>query len=297
MAAMVNRFNVQAAVQTVCEVAEQQFIKFDTAIILADRSNLLVHLSPSPVVARVATTTGTVRQGDTWLKREIAIASHLAIACAPVIPSSTVITLRLYHHNGLVLTFWEFVQELADPAEPTAVGRALRDCHSALIDFDDDLPIFDALSESEQIFAQLSSQGVFSPADAEMLQQANASIKTQFQQLQLPMQPIHGDSNFSNVLNTTQGVLWADWEDTFIAPIFWDLACLIAPSRVFGEHVEQADAALKSYGINIDTQVLDIFIEARAFQTILWNYVMGQQHPESWKRFEGRLQWFRQRQG
>jgi hypothetical protein len=64
-------FHVQTVVLTVCEVAQQQIIKFDTAIVLADHSNLLVHLHPTPVVARVATTTGTVRKGDAWLKREI----------------------------------------------------------------------------------------------------------------------------------------------------------------------------------------------------------------------------------
>lgn len=292
---MGNTFDVQAAVSTVCEVAQQQKMKFDTAIILADRSNLLVHLYPTPVVARVATTTGTVRKGDAWLKREIAIASHLAAAGAPVIPPSTVVYPGPYRHNGLVSSFWEFVQELDEPVNPTTAGKALRDCHEALINFDAELPVLDALSESEQIFSQLRSQGVFSSDDAEMLQQVNERLKTQFQQLDLPMQPVHGDSNPSNVLNTTRGVLWADWEDTFIAPIVWDIACFVASSRVFGKDVEQADAAIKGYGINIDDEVLDLFIEARTFQTLLWNYIIGQQHPDSLQRFEGRLQWFRER--
>jgi thiamine kinase-like enzyme len=292
-----NTFHVQAAVRTVCEVAQQQLIKFDTAIILADRSNLLVHLHPIPVVARVATTTGTVRKGNAWLKREIAIASHLAATGAPVIPSSTVVSPAPYHHNGLVLSFWEFVQELDEPVDPTTAGKALRECHEALVDFDGELPVLGALSESEQIFSQLRSEEVFAPADAEMLQQVNERLKINFQQLELPMQPIHSDSNTSNVLNTTRGVLWADWEDTFIAPIVWDIACLVASSRVFGKDVEQANKALKGYGVKIDDEVLDLFIEARTFQTVLWNYIIGQQHPDSLRRFEGRLQWFREREG
>ncbi|GAB1544146.1 aminoglycoside phosphotransferase family protein [Scytonema sp. NUACC21] len=292
-----DRFHVQAALRTVCEVAQQQRLTFDTAIVLADRSNLLVHLRPTPVVARVATTTGTVRKGDAWLKREIAVASHLAAAGAPVVPPSTVVSPGPYHHNGLVLSFWEFVQELDAPVDPIAAGWALRQCHEALVDFKDELPVLDALSESERIFCQLQSERVFSPADADMLQQVQERIKTKFQQLELPMQPVHGDSNLSNVLNTTRGVLWADWEDTFIAPTLWDIACLAASSRVFGSDTERVNAALKGYGLRIDDEILDLFIEARTFQTVLWNYIIGQQHPDHLERFEGRLQWFRQREG
>jgi hypothetical protein len=290
-----NAFHVQAAVLTVYEVAQQQTIKFDAAIVLADHSNLLVHLRPTSVVARVATMTGTVRKGDTWLKREIAIASHLTAAGAPVIPPSRVVSPGPYHHNGLVLSFWEFVQELDEPVDTTTAGKALRECHEAVVDFDGELPVLDALSESEQIFSQLCSEGVFSLADAEMLQKVNERLKTQFLQLELPMQPVHGDSNPSNVLNTTRGVLWADWEDTFIAPIVWDIACFVASSRVFGKDVEQANAALNGYGIKIDDEVLDLYIEARTFQTLLWNYIIGQEHPSSLQRFEGRLRWFRER--
>src|SRR5918998_2864754 len=36
-------------------------------VVLRDGSNLLVHLRPAQVVARVATATATVRAGDAWL--------------------------------------------------------------------------------------------------------------------------------------------------------------------------------------------------------------------------------------
>ncbi|OUL36981.1 hypothetical protein BV372_05020 [Nostoc sp. T09] len=199
----------------------------------------------------------------------VAIASHQAAVGAPVIPPSTVVSPGPYHHKGLVLSFWEFVQELDEPVNPTTAGKALRECHEALVDFDGELPVLDALSESEPIFSQLRSQGVFSPADADMLLQVNERLKTKFPQLELPMQPVHGDSNPSNVLNTIRGVLWADWEDTFIAPIVWDIACFVASSRVFGKDVERANAALNGYRMKIDDRVLDLFIEARTFQTLL----------------------------
>ncbi|WP_341530385.1 hypothetical protein [Nostoc sp. UHCC 0302] len=38
-----------------------------------------------------------------------------------------------------------------------------------------------------------------------------------------------------------------------------------------------------------------MFIEARTIQTTLWNFIIGQQHPESLERLETRLQWLHTR--
>jgi hypothetical protein len=99
------------------------------------------------VVARVATTTGTVRQGDGWFAREVAVARHLAAAGAPIIPPSTAIEPGPHQHEGLVLSFWEFVEISDEPFDPFLAGRALRSCHEALIDFSGDLPILALITE------------------------------------------------------------------------------------------------------------------------------------------------------
>jgi hypothetical protein len=64
-------------------VAAKQGLRCDEPEILRDASNLLVLLRPAPVVARITTVTSTVRHGDAWLAREVAMASHLAAAGAP----------------------------------------------------------------------------------------------------------------------------------------------------------------------------------------------------------------------
>ncbi|MCC5637687.1 aminoglycoside phosphotransferase family protein [Nostoc sp. CHAB 5844] len=283
------------AINAACEVAKQQGLKFDEAVVLQDRSNLVVHLRPAPVVARIATTTGTVRFGDTWFAQEVAVASYLTAAGAPVVSPTNLIQPVPHQHNGLVLSFWDFVEEINELPDATITGLALRECHEALLDFEGELTVLDPLSESENMLFSLISQGAFSPRDSQMLQAVNHKLKSRFQQLQLPMQPLHGDSNFSNVLNTTRGVLWTDWEDTFIGHIAWDIACLIASSHVFGTDIERAAAALIGYGLAIDNDLLDLFLEARNFQTALWNFIIGQKNPQSLERLEGRLRWFRQR--
>jgi thiamine kinase-like enzyme len=286
---------LQKAVRAACEIAEINSISFDKVIILSNYSNVIIHLHPTSVVARVATTTGTVRKGDRWLKREVAITNYLAANGAPIIPPSLQLPPGPYEHNGLILSFWEFVEVLQQPPDPVAVGRALRSCHEVLSNFQGDLTVLEPFEESQQILAQLISEKVFSASDAEMLVRICHRVNNQIKQIQAPMQALHGDANFSNVLNTTRGVLWGDWEDTFIGPVAWDLACLIARARVFGTDIEQVNAALKGYGINIDAVLLDLLVEARTFQTALWNYIIGQHDPQSLERLKARLQWFRER--
>ncbi|BDA66897.1 hypothetical protein CAL7716_010630 [Calothrix sp. PCC 7716] len=289
-----NLNSLQNAINAVYEIAENNGISFGKPIILSNQSNIIIHLYPTSVVARVATTTGTVREGDAWLKREVAVSTYLAENGAPIIPPSTQLPPGTYEHNGLILSFWEFVEVVKEPVDPFIAGRTLRHCHEVLCNFQGDLSLLDPLEESQRILPELIKQKAFSNDDASML--ISICQRLNNKQIQAPMQPLHGDANFSNVLNTTRGVLWADWEDTFIGPVAWDLACLVARARVFGTEIEQANAALKGYGTNIDEGLLDLLVEARTFQTLLWNYIIGQHDPQSLERLNARLQWFRERQ-
>lgn len=290
-----DKSRLENSINAACEVARQQGLKFDEAVVLQDRSNLVIHLRPAPVVARIATTTGTVRLGDAWFATEVAVASYLAAAGAPVIAPTNLIPPGPHQHNGLVLSFWEFVEQVDELPDATIAGFALRQCHEALVEFVGELTVLAPLSESEQMLCTLISQESFSFSDSQMLQAVNHNLKSRFEQLQLPMQPLHGDSNFSNVLNTTRGVLWIDWEDTFIGHIAWDIACLVASSYVFKTDIERAEDALTGYGLSIDKELLNLFIEARTFQTALWNFIIGQHHPESLERLEIKLQWLHAR--
>ncbi len=74
---------LQLAIRAASEVAEAQGLSFDRAIVLRHRSNTIVHLYPTSVVTRVATTTGTVRQGGAWLAHEVAVSRHLVDVDAP----------------------------------------------------------------------------------------------------------------------------------------------------------------------------------------------------------------------
>ncbi|WP_341528347.1 aminoglycoside phosphotransferase family protein [Nostoc sp. UHCC 0302] len=283
---------LQLAIRAASEVAEEQRLSFDRAIALRHRSNTIVHLYPTSVVARVATTTSAVRQGEAWLAREVAVARHLVDVGAPAIAPSPEIEPGPHQHLGLVLSFWEFVEELDEPIDPYAAGRALRICHEALENFQGDLPRLGGIEEAEQILSRLSAEAALPTSDIDMLYQV--SQRSQRELSQLPMQPLHGDAHLRNVLNTKRGLLWGDWEDTFMGPIGWDLACLLASSRIFGTDIDKATAAFNGYNPSIKDEHLDLCIEARAFCVLVWAIIINQQQPlpERDEGIQTRLSWF-----
>jgi hypothetical protein len=77
-------------------------------IVLADGANVVVYLSPSPVVAKVAASTPAVRPDvSAWLQRELDVASYLARAgVAAVAPSREVPATVCEQLRRLHLTVW-----------------------------------------------------------------------------------------------------------------------------------------------------------------------------------------------
>ena len=103
-------------------------------------SSLIVHLRPRPVVARVALKTAAVRDGDAWYAREVAVTTFLERAGAPVLAPTDLVAPGPHHRDGLVLTFWPYVEPCPTRVDPEQAGRGLRACHEALEDFTGPLP-------------------------------------------------------------------------------------------------------------------------------------------------------------
>jgi hypothetical protein len=101
-------------------------------------SNTLVHLKPSPLVARVMTATA-VLHGDveTWFESEVAVGVFAAAHGAPIVPPSDLLAPGPYHHDGLWMTIWTFVEHDPPGRSPDAhdVGHSLRTLHAVLSGF------------------------------------------------------------------------------------------------------------------------------------------------------------------
>src|ERR1700722_5763834 len=258
----------------VSAIAAEEGLRFAEPKILRDRGNLLVHLAPAPVVARVAPLTGTRRAGEDWLQREVAVARFLAGVGAPVVAPSAEIDPGPHTHEGISLSFWDYVEETAAPLDAAEAGRRLRVCHELLAGYDGgELEPLGTLTEAERWLDELAAEGRLDADSAVRLRSDAAEARRRIEALGLPMQAVHGDAHLDNAINTATGPLWNDWEDTCLAPPALDLGCMEAASSVWGDDPEPVAAALAAYG-EIDAVALAAFVAARRFQGTVWSELL-----------------------
>ncbi|MDA0181558.1 aminoglycoside phosphotransferase family protein [Solirubrobacter phytolaccae] len=240
-------------------------LKVEDPIILRDQLNVLVHLRPAPVVARVAGTITRARRGTTWQERELSVAGHLARAGAPVVAPSAELPPGPHVHNGRVLSFWDYAPP-ADAVDPAAAGEALAQCHEALRSYGGSLPLLGTITEAEAVLARLAAEETIDPDTATTLLLRIHELVPMLTELRSPVQPLHGDAHLGNVLG---GPLWNDWEDTCLGPVGWDAACLLA-----GRHGrERQEAAYAASRMGVDPGELNLWIEARSLQVTIWRWV------------------------
>jgi Ser/Thr protein kinase RdoA (MazF antagonist) len=206
--------------------------------VLRDVRTAVIHLRPSPVVARVAPASE-----DDVVRRQVAVTAHLAGRGAPVAAPWT--DAGPFRAGDRVVTLWEHVDHDAErPLDGFAAGVALREVHEALVGFGlDGLPVFPRLDEARRILTTLDPMLAESRDLAEMLDRAEERAG----RLDAPVQVVHGDAWLGNVLRTPTGPLWTDFELTCVGPRELDLTCNDTSARDRGR-TEEDDAFLAGYG-------------------------------------------------
>jgi hypothetical protein len=149
----------QRAVVAAQAVATDRGVFCGRATVVYSGSNVLVHLRPAPVVARVMT--GTVVLHDDpqrWLEREVSVLRFLASSGLAIAPSS-LIAPGPYKQDELWLTCWEWIahqRQTELPLDAESLGRVLRDLHDALSTFNGDLgDLLDVQEDIERLHRQL----------------------------------------------------------------------------------------------------------------------------------------------
>jgi hypothetical protein len=279
-------------IRAATEIAAAHGIFADRCDILQNGSTLVLRLTET-LVARVVTDRNGPRQGTEWFKRENAVAIHLAHHGAPVIPLHAELPPGPYEHLGFPMNFWQFVTAVDGTPEPQEIGRTLYQCHQLLRSFPDGLPELAIVTETIALLDDLERGSLFPMATLRLLEDrlvsAHAFLKN------LPMQALHGDAHYGNLMNTSEGLLWTDWEDTFLGPVEWDLASIIWNARILEEDHATADSILLAYqaaGGAVDPEALHHCLIARAAVMSAWYPILyPDPSPERQKKLQFRLDW------
>jgi hypothetical protein len=262
-------------------------------VVLADRSNLVLRLDPLPLVARVAMATSASRVGMDWLRREVEVSRWLgpALATQPAAHDA-----GPHELEGLVVSLWA-LEDVRGTAGGAEAGAALAACHTRLSTYDvTRLPRLGGWEEARRVHDRLGSSTIVRAADR--LRVARAWERAERTMEDAPrrsasMQAVHGDAHLGNALDTARGVLWTDWEDAFVGPVEWDLACLASRARLFGEEREAIAAAGEAYARHApftpDATLVDDLGLARNLQVIVWLALFAERQPELGVRVSARI--------
>lgn len=286
--------STESSIRAAIETAVAHGITPDRCEMLQEANTVVVRLTES-LVARVVRDSGGHRAGGAWFERESAVAIHLAQQGAPVIPMHPQIPPGPHEHLGHTLNFWQFVTITDVEPDPAEIGKTLFHCHRLLRGFEEPLPKLAIMHESLELLEKPAVHESFDGVDAEILR---VRLQSALESLEsASCQPLHGDAHSGNLLNTTDGLLWTDWEDTFSGPVEWDLASIIWNARILDNDTPVAEGILSAYrnsGGAIDDTVLDQCLVARAAVMSIWYPVLyPNPTPERSAKLQRRLAWLR----
>src|SRR6266571_1519587 len=176
------------AVDAALTVARSLGLPTDRARIVRDLTNVLVHLEPAPVVARVPITLARLRCHE-WFETELEVARFLAQEGAPIAPPAEDVDPGPHEQAGFAISFWRWIDHDPERLDPAAAGRALREVHEIFAAYPGDLPTCDRLEEVRRLLATL-------PASAEIEELCDFAERLP----PLPGRPVHGDAHLGNVL-------------------------------------------------------------------------------------------------
>ncbi|PWU16882.1 MAG: hypothetical protein C5B48_16705 [Candidatus Rokuibacteriota bacterium] len=264
-----------SALSAALAAAARHGLPCDDARVLRDVTNLLVHLRPAPVVARVPITLARLRSRD-WFLQEVELASFLSEGGAPVAPPAGGLDPGPHEQDGFLVSFWAYVDDDPRRFESAAAGRSLRALHEALTGYPGSLPSCDRLAEVRQLLSELEPSDLLPASDLAALRHLAAGMTSVS-----GGRPLHGDSHLRNILWSPQGPLWTDLENACTGPVEYDLACLSwrgAPGT---------DRALAAYG-DFDGGTLDRMAPHLALFLAAWTVILVERVPSAGGRAEAR---------
>jgi hypothetical protein len=259
---------VERAVAAAVAVATEQGLRVADATPIGTGSNVIVHLRPSPIVARVMCGTVVLHPDPrAWLTREIDVGAFLAERLTSVVAPTKEIDPGPYVSGNQWMSFWEHVEVRKTPLEALEIGRALRALHDALAEYRGPLPPRSAvLDEIDWLLNALSGDDGVSELSAERDRLAEVVLEHEHATDQ---QPLHGDASLSNLLATSSGPRWNDFEDVCLGTVDWDVAGVLSDARAAHGDAFGADV-LAAYGGERDPGALERVDQVQALYGVLW---------------------------
>jgi thiamine kinase-like enzyme len=245
-------------------------------VVLRDVANLLVHLDPHPVVARVATSTALLRNPvDGFFTRDVRVVQILGEHRRNVVRPLPAPEAGPHVHQGFVVSLWESVAGATDTLrDPQRFGDELRALHGALELVSEEAPgPVTPIEDVGRLLREPNRWWRSAPQALEPMRRVFDAVVERIDTHRLVTQQLHGDAHAGNLLVAGDAVIWTDFEDTWHGPVEWDLACVAESRRV------DPEAAFAAYGNRPDPDALFDFRMLRRLHQTAWTIVLASRFP------------------
>ncbi|MEZ7002266.1 aminoglycoside phosphotransferase family protein [Streptomyces sp. AD55] len=279
-----------AAVEAAVAAGRRLGLTVTEPTVLHDLFSVVVHLAPSPVVARIPTVLPRPVDLAAIARRqqdELDVTRWLADQRIPVIAPSPLVPREPVQRDGFSMTFWPLVGEAQD-REPDYVANAesVADLHAALRAYPSHRLEFLSAAEPQFIADSLTRldqhPDLIGAAELdrarrewqllEPLVRSRSAFEARFPGIDL--QPIHGDSPPANIFRAVDGDLYADFELVTLGPVEWDLAALEP------EHAAAYNRGARRNGMRpLDEEAL-AFVNAVGILRVIATLTLVPQLPE-----------------
>lgn len=209
-----------------------------TPKVLYDAFSVVVHLAPSPVVARIPTVfppwqEDVLEQTAAKQRAELHVAAWLEQRGVPVVPPSQYLPPEPVQHDGFSMTFWELVEHDKSSEPDYVAGHgATAGLHAHLAQYPGQLDFLTPVEFIGPALKHLETHAdLVDPADLDRAQEEWAILESYFGSRaafnakfpETPLQAIHGDAPSFNRIPTPASTLFADFEELTLGPVEWDL--------------------------------------------------------------------------
>jgi Ser/Thr protein kinase RdoA (MazF antagonist) len=220
MQAAERRRAVAAAMSTASAVG----LAVDNAVVLNDSNRLVVRLTPCDIVARVTPVTHHAGHHMS-AEREVELVKWLAQTGSPVATLDVRVEPRVFVRDGFKISMWTYFEPMESRLLPPAgYAQALERLHAGLRQIDFTPPhVMDRVDAVQRDVASRDITPDLADADRAVLASALRDLKKSIVSCRQPGQLLHGEPHLGNVLNTKNGPLFMDFENTAYGPVEYDL--------------------------------------------------------------------------
>ena len=279
---------VDAAVRAAVSIVQQHGLEVAEPRLLSTSQAVIVHLGPAPLVARVGAE-DVFGPRLVWQRGAVPFVRHLADVGAAVVPPSDLLPPGPHERDGLVVSFWRYVQGSGPPADPAAAGEALREIHELALGYEGELAPFWPPVEAQALLARADVAGALRGPELQLLR---GVLERRLPER--PEQPLHGDAHVWNTLQTADGPLWLDFDEACRGPLEWDAATMVESDLVLGPGADVPAAYEAAFGDRFEERDLAPWVELRVALIVLWLAAAGRT-TEAPHELDRLLAWLRPR--